>query len=176
MIVLAVMQAVVAAPAPAPTATAFAQRCAELRRAEPTLTCERLARKVVAGHPIEVWETSTHTDDPEASAEESPVIEVFVAIQTHAGWYVDDPIASFRTEGGNGMGSVQISTEIGGVDVRAARAGGHRAVRVRVFESWNKFCEPCDDAERHTSGVATDEMVCVLDELIPRCDLMSAAP
>jgi hypothetical protein len=142
VIALALLQAVVE-----PTATAFAARCEDLRRAEPSLTCARLASLRAGGHPVEVWET-VRTDD--LSDEPSTITAIVVVMQAQAGWYASSSfeLASVRE---NGHHNVRRELALERVDARRA---GDRAV-VLIHAHLSGWCEPCEGWEQSDQELTT---------------------
>src|SRR5262249_33858708 len=69
-----------------PSPTAFASTCAQLRHDTPALTCTLVKTLRAGGHPIEIWATLDGDED-------QLDVQIFVAIETHEGWYLTHAFA-----------------------------------------------------------------------------------
>ena len=176
MIALAISGAIAMS---APRATAFAQTCAELRRDAPETSCRRVKGLRVDGHPIEIWEVVETRATPNPcgdDADDVDTIQLFVAIETQAGWYVSDPLLSFESFERREHSITGFT--LAKVDAQVVRAGSHRAARIRATEAWDKDCAMCDDGHGpHQHGETVIEVTCVADDaLVPHCDLPDPPP
>jgi hypothetical protein len=151
-----------------PHTTAFAERCAALRLDAPALACRRVRALRVAGHPIEVW-TTVATDTDDEGNLTAQTIQLFVAVDTHAGWYLSDALVSLDTfhQGEHCTSEARVSR----LTATATRVDAkHHAMHLEVDEDWSRSCPVASDHREYgrTLGAAT----CVVDDgLVPRCDV-----
>ena len=158
----------------APRATAFAQACDEMRRDEPGLRCTRVKKLRVDGHPIEIWETVAPRSTPNPcgdASDDSDTVQLFVAIDTNAGWYVSEPLLSLDSF--EPREHTSTSTSLAKINARVVRDGHHHVARVRAVEDWDHYCPPCDDGHGpNQRGETVIEATCAVDDaLVPHCDL-----
>jgi hypothetical protein len=138
-----------------PSTTAFAATCAELRRDTPALTCTRIALRRAGGHPVEIWATLDEDDENDTSA-----VQIFVAIETHEGWYLAN---AFDYEPEHQGEHCHTST---GVARFAATSDRHAATIDLVLD--DEWVCPVSDYDRHYLRRYLTAR-CTVDELVPRC-------
>jgi hypothetical protein len=141
-----------------PQATAFASTCHALQADTPALECKRV-QALDAGHPVEVWQTTPPIDaDPSDPGDTPPTTtDVFVAIETNAGWYVSAPVFSVTDDPENAQPGAPPASDR--LEATAIRKDGKRAARIELVHT-----EP-----GRTKLVLT--ATCVADDaLIPHCE------
>jgi hypothetical protein len=138
-----------------PRPTAFAATCHDLQVTTPALECTRV-QALDAGHPVEVWTT---TPPPGGDPDDPPptTMEVFVAIETNAGWYVSQPIFSI---GPGELTEQGAPTTTDRIEATATRKDTQHAARIDLVREW---------AQGH--GRMTLTATCVADQVvIPHCE------
>lgn len=122
-----------------PSATAFDDRCAELRIRDPRATCTRI-QHVVAGRLVyELFKTSlTDKANPDRSGD-----ALWLAIGTEVGWFTASEPFDLRLDGGNGTGSVRSSATLDTTSVRPVTLAGRPSALLEVRRTWTVDCIEC---------------------------------
>ena len=122
-----------------PHATAFDDRCAELRARDPHVTCTRVRHLDASGLVYDLYKTTmTDRADPDRSGD-----ALWVSIDTEVGWFTVREAFPLLMDGGNGTGSVQSSATLDAMTLRAVRLGGRRAALLEVRRTWTVDCIEC---------------------------------
>jgi hypothetical protein len=153
-----------------PQTTAFAAQCVQLRLDTPGLECRRL-KKLRGDHPMELWAT-VMPGDPDPTVLRT--VQVFVAIQTNAGWFLSEPLVSTEIPATATEGST--ATAWDRIDAKVVREHGRRATRIDFVHGWEQACPGCSDGEHPDHVQTTLTASCVADDtLIPHCDTSATA-
>ena len=123
-----------------PHATAFDDRCAELRIRDPHVTCTRVRHLDLSGLVYDLFKTTmTDRADPDRSGD-----ALWLCIGTEVGWFTVREPLPLKLSGGNGTGSVRSSATLDAMTLRAVRLGGHRAALLEVHRTWTVDCIECE--------------------------------
>ena len=129
-----------------PHATAFADRCAELRTRDPNATCTRAQHVVAGGLVYELFKT-TITD--KANSDRSGDA-LWLAIGTEVGWFTAPEPFDLRLDGGNGTGSVRSSATLDASSIRAVTLAGRPSALLEVRRTWTVDCIECAPRSKTT--------------------------
>jgi hypothetical protein len=121
-----------------PHATAFDDRCGELRARDAHATCERAQHASFGGLALEAFKTTASGPDPDR-----PAFGLWLTIGTEVGWFTVQAPLEVRTSGGNGTGSVSSSATIDAISVRGASLAGRRLAILEVRQTWTTDCIEC---------------------------------
>jgi hypothetical protein len=139
-----------------PHATAFDDRCGELRAAYPKVICERAQHASYGQLVLEVFKTTGSLPDPD-----QPSFALWLTIGTELGWFTVKAPLQVRTTGGNGTGSVSSSATVDSITVRGASLAGRRAAILEVRQTWTIDCIECAPRQKTVVHEA-DLVVCQL--------------
>lgn len=129
-----------------PHATAFDDRCAELRTRDPHATCTRAQHVVAGGLVYELFKTTiTDKANPDRSGD-----ALWLAIGTEVGWFTTSEPFDLSLDGGNGTGSVSSSATLDATTVRAVTLAGRPAVLLEVRRTWTVDCIECAPRKKST--------------------------
>lgn len=135
-----------------PHATAFAEECQD----GPEVACRRMKTLRIGGHPVEIWEEITPGE-----------IQIFVAIETYAGWYTS--AAAFTVETEHEGEHCSSSSRISRFEARAIRVDDHHAARVELDVDWESSCR---NTGQRFAGRIYRTTTCVVDDaIVPHCDV-----
>ena len=121
------------APMSGPYATAFDEKCAEVRdlAMHGEAECKRVRSMQVGGVKAELHRVGWADGSG----------DYYLALRTDAGWFVSDVPLEIQTEDGH-AGHYDLG-KIDTITIGDERVGGAHALSLQIRESWQTYCDEC---------------------------------